>query len=142
MSDIELLEGEVICPKCKGDGVDQKDKQYYCPKCSGAGKMDWVSNAVNPKKSDRSVLDSINMRRMLLHVQASVENVKHEINDDVTRANLTNAISDYLDSLKSSNALYDYNIICDESNFNNINININIQPARTVELVTIDIQIK
>ena len=49
---MKLLDGEVICNKCKGTGK-QKNSYYpdnTCTKCLGKGKLDWVSNAMAEKE--------------------------------------------------------------------------------------------
>lgn len=52
MIEIELLEGEEICPKCKGKGetynhhTDWAVKWRTCDRCWGAGKLDWIEMAM------------------------------------------------------------------------------------------------
>lgn len=42
--------GEMICPKCLGDGVILHGKlevmDENCSKCSGKGTLDWIENIV------------------------------------------------------------------------------------------------
>ena len=49
MKKLELLEGEMICPKCNGTGVyyNKYDiSTFTCSKCLGEGKLDWIENIV------------------------------------------------------------------------------------------------
>ena len=75
MEKIKLQKGEVICDKCKGNGLfcivqskhitlqycynrqclktkSECDGFNYqlCPKCNGEGKLDWVENIVGKRK--------------------------------------------------------------------------------------------
>ena len=62
-------EGEIICPKCKGNciiftgklSVSDFDKvpiedTVICPKCFGTGKLDWIENILG-KRSRGNLLD-------------------------------------------------------------------------------------
>jgi DnaJ-class molecular chaperone len=54
---MELKEGEVICPKCKGSG-NQADWMHLpdyrvhmeCCHCNGSGKLDWIENITGKKE--------------------------------------------------------------------------------------------
>jgi len=50
---IELKEGEIICPKCKGKGTycfkGVYSNKRICEKCFGSGKLDWVEIIVGKK---------------------------------------------------------------------------------------------
>ena len=56
---MDLKEGEVICSKCDGKGVEliphkflfqgkveMGQRTIFCSKCDGNGKLDWVENIV------------------------------------------------------------------------------------------------
>jgi DnaJ-class molecular chaperone len=49
----ELQEGEVVCDKCGGSGVDRiiKGTVLGCLKCKGDGFLDWVEKVVGKKSS-------------------------------------------------------------------------------------------
>ena len=138
--DVKLLDGETICPKCKGNGTDLEHPQYTCPKCSGTRKVDWVSKAMNiPKKRNRSSLDMVNVRSMINYIKTIFEQFVFEPNDEITKNQTTNCINDYLNVLKNKRALYDYKVVCDKSN--NYNIDVHIKPSRTMEIITANFQI-
>lgn len=46
MKDIELNEGEELCPVCEGEGFFTVG---WCTKCQGKGKLDWVEKIVGVK---------------------------------------------------------------------------------------------
>ena len=51
-AEIELEDGEVICPECKGHTYNNIFR--YCHKCFGDGKLDWIDMIVgkdNPQGS-------------------------------------------------------------------------------------------
>lgn len=50
----KLKEGEVICPKCNGEGkIYGVDYSYkMCSKCWGVGKLDWIELAMGRKRPD------------------------------------------------------------------------------------------
>ena len=66
-----------------------------------------------------SAFDRINVRRLFLTVEQSIEAVANaqlfEINDSITRANFVNAIEPYLRDIQAKRGLYDFVIKCDES---------------------------
>ena len=50
--EIELLDGESVCPKCKGQGETYNHHTRYgvkyriCDRCWGARKLDWIEMAM------------------------------------------------------------------------------------------------
>jgi hypothetical protein len=56
VNEIELYEGEELCPKCKGKGETynlQNDwgvKWQMCDRCWGEGKLDWIEMAMGKKQ--------------------------------------------------------------------------------------------
>ena len=49
---IELLIGEVICPKCKGGAYNEPQQGAYssCDRCWGSGKLDWIELAMGKER--------------------------------------------------------------------------------------------
>ena len=54
---MELKEGEVLCPDCKGSGNQAKwdtipdyRVTLECETCNGTGKLDWIEAVVGKKK--------------------------------------------------------------------------------------------
>ena len=50
----KLKAGEVLCPKCNGEGKIYGVEYSYkmCSKCWGAGKVDWIELAMGKKQPD------------------------------------------------------------------------------------------
>ena len=66
MTSVELREGELICPECKGSGTkdNEVDKKFYnlCPRCWGDGKLDWVESICgsnNKKRFEKFILNPL-----------------------------------------------------------------------------------
>ena len=47
-AEIELEDGEVMCPECKGHSY--KECFWYCSRCYGAGKLDWIDMIVGKEE--------------------------------------------------------------------------------------------
>jgi len=132
--DFELLDGEDICHICNGTGED-KNGIFVCKKCRGQKKLDWVSKAVQlPPAKNPSALDRLNIRRLMHHIEETVDEYKFEPAEDVA-----NILKGHLDTLVSRKAIYDYKVTCDESNFNNIDVY--VKPVNTIEYVTMNVVI-
>ena len=95
-----------------------------------------------------SAFDRINVRRLFLTVEQSIEAVANaqlfEINDSITRANFVNAIEPYLRDVQAKRGLYDFVIKCDESNNtpdvidnNEFRADIFLKPTKSINYVTL-----
>lgn len=64
VEEIELQEGETICDKCEGTGMNSDNNMVYfpnvCQKCQGEKKLDWISRAtgVAPKEEPYSMFNN------------------------------------------------------------------------------------
>jgi hypothetical protein len=67
-----------------------------------------------------SAFDRINVRRLFLYLEDAISraarDVLFEFNDEVTRTNFVNTIEPFLRDVQSKRGIYDYIVICDESN--------------------------
>jgi excinuclease UvrABC ATPase subunit len=60
-----MKEGEYTCYKCKGTGnfsMKCESPYFYeclvkCPICNGTGKLDWISNIIEPKNNGKLEVD-------------------------------------------------------------------------------------
>ncbi len=60
-----MKDSEYTCYKCKGTGnssVCVKSPHFYeclvkCPICKGTGKLDWISNIIEPKNNGKLEVD-------------------------------------------------------------------------------------
>ena len=95
-----------------------------------------------------SAFDRINVRRLFLTVEQALKNAAHsqlfELNDEITRANFINIVEPYLREVQSKRGVYDFLVICDETNNtpeiidnNEFRADIFLKPARSINFVTL-----
>jgi len=95
-----------------------------------------------------SAFDRINVRRLFLTVEQALERAAQaqlfEFNDSITRSNFVNIVEPYLRDVQSKRGLYDFLVICDESNNtpdvidnNEFRADIFIKPAKSINYVTL-----
>ena len=93
-----------------------------------------------------SAFDRINVRRLFLTLEASIERAARaqlfEFNDTITRANFINIVEPYLRDVKSKRGITDFVVVCDESNNtpdvidgNQFKADIYIKPARSINYI-------
>ena len=93
-----------------------------------------------------SAFDRINVRRLFLTLEASIERAARaqlfEFNDTITRANFINIVEPYLRDVKSKRGITDFVVVCDESNNtpdvidgNQFKADIYIKPARSINFI-------
>ena len=94
----------------------------------------------------KSALDRLNVRRNLIYIQTNIENALtqfvFENNTHQTRLRVFSIIDDFLLGIKSGEGLYDYEVVCDETNntpsiidANQLNVDIYVQPVKTIEFI-------
>ena len=95
-----------------------------------------------------SAFDRINVRRLFLTVEKSLEAVANaqlfEFNDEITRANFTNVVEPFLRDVQAKRGLVDFRVICDESNNtpsvvdnNEFRADIFLKPTKSINFVTL-----
>jgi hypothetical protein len=95
-----------------------------------------------------SAFDRINVRRLFLTVEQSLERAAQaqlfELNDEITRANFVNIVEPYLRDVQAKRGIYDFLVVCDESNNtpdiidnNEFRANIFLKPAKSINYVTL-----
>jgi phage tail sheath protein FI len=95
-----------------------------------------------------SAFDRINVRRLFLTVEKSLESVAQsqlfEFNDQITRSNFVNIVEPYLRDVQAKKGLYDFRVICDESNNtpdvidnNEFRADIFLKPSKSINYVTL-----
>jgi hypothetical protein len=100
-----------------------------------------------------SALDRINVARLVAFLRLRLEEIGNnflfEPNDALTRSQITNVIESLMQDLRAKRALYDYLIVCDESNntparidANELYVDIAIEPVKAVEFIYIPVRIK
>jgi len=95
-----------------------------------------------------SAFDRINVRRLFLTIEQSLEKASQaqlfEINDQVTRANFVNIVEPYLRDVQAKRGIYDFLVICDETNNtpdvidnNEFRADIFLKPSKSINYVTL-----
>lgn len=99
-------------------------------------------------KLSRSAFQFIGVRRLFIQIEREIEKLSKfflfEINDSNTRDSYTSAIDGYLRGIQGKRGLYDFKIVCDESNNdfevidrNGLNVDIFINPSKTINCIEI-----
>ncbi len=100
-----------------------------------------------------SALDRINVARLIAFLRGRLETIGKsfvfEPYDQITRDEISNAISNLLNDLVAKRGVYDYLVVCDESNNtparidrNELYVDIAIEPVKAVEFIYIPVRIK
>lgn len=95
-----------------------------------------------------SAFDRINVRRLFLYVERALEASANaqlfEFNDEITRANFINIVEPFLRDIQSKRGLYDYLVVCDETNNtpdivdnNEFRADIYLKPIKSINFVTL-----
>lgn len=93
-----------------------------------------------------SAFDRINVRRLFIYLEDAIsraaKDVMFEFNDELTRTNFVNTIEPFLRDVQAKRGIYDYIVICDESNNTPAVIDngefiasIYIKPARSINFI-------
>lgn len=100
-----------------------------------------------------SALDRVNVGRLICYLRYQFDQLAKpflfELNDRMTRDQVTDTFERFLSDLASKRALYDFLVVCDDSNntatridANQLWIDVAIQPAKAAEFIYIPIRIK
>jgi len=95
-----------------------------------------------------SAFDRINVRRLFLTVEQALERTSQaqlfELNDQITRSNFVNIVEPYLRDIQAKRGLYDFLVICDESNNtpdvidnNEFRADIFLKPTKSINYVSL-----
>ena len=95
-----------------------------------------------------SAFDRINVRRLFLTVEQALEGAANsqlfEINDVNTRSNFVNIVEPYLRDIQAKRGLYDYHIVCDNTNNtpdvidnNEFRADIFLKPTKSINYITL-----
>ena len=101
---------------------------------------------IRPDLSYASAFDRINVRRLFLTVEDSIERAAKdqlfEFNDVITRSNFVNIVEPFLRDVKSKRGITDFVVICDETNntpdvidSNQFRADIFVKPARSINFI-------
>ena len=95
-----------------------------------------------------SAFDRINVRRLFLTVEQALEGAANsqlfELNDSNTRSNFVNIVEPYLRDVQAKRGVYDFLIICDDTNNtpdvidnNEFRADIYLKPTKSINFVTL-----
>ena len=104
------------------------------------------------RQATATALDRINVARLINYIRYQLEILTKplvfEPNDKITRNEAKQAIESLMNSLVARRGLYDYLVVCDETNNtpasidrNELHIDIAIEPAKAVEFIYIPVRI-
>jgi hypothetical protein len=93
-----------------------------------------------------SAFDRINVRRLFIYVEDAIsraaKDVLFEFNDEITRTNFVNTIEPFLRDVQAKRGIFDYVVVCDETNntaavidANEFRADIYIKPTRSINFI-------
>jgi hypothetical protein len=93
-----------------------------------------------------SAFDRINVRRLFIYLEESIsaaaKDQLFEFNDEITRTNFVNIVEPFLRDVQSKRGIFDYVVVCDETNntaavidSNEFVADIYIKPARSINFI-------
>lgn len=112
----------------------------------GEGPVLWGNKTLQAKPS---AFDRMNVRRLFIVLEKAISKAAQytlfEFNDLFTRAQFRNMVEPYLRDVKGRRGIYDFLVVCDESNNtpevidrNEFKADIYIKPARVAEFITLN----
>ena len=104
-------------------------------------------------QSFASAMDRINVARLVNYMRYNLDQLSRgflfEQNDKITRDNIRDAVERFCGGLVSERGLYDFLVVCDESNNtparidrNELWVDVAIQPVKSVEFIYIPLRIR
>lgn len=99
-----------------------------------------------------SAFDRINVRRLLLTLEKAIAHsakyVLFEFNDEFTRARIVGMIEPFMRDVKSRRGVYDFLVVCDETNNtaevidrNEMAIDVYLKPTRVAEFIRVNMKV-
>jgi hypothetical protein len=112
---------------------------------AGQGKVVWGQKTMLDKSS---AFNRVNVRRLFIVLEKAISTASKyflfEPNDEITRAQLKSMIEPFLRDVRSRRGVYDYRVICDETNNtperidrNELWCTILIKPTRVAEFIVL-----
>jgi hypothetical protein len=112
-----------------------------------------INDGNKTRSSSSSALDRINVSRLIAFMRTQLDKIVRpflfEPNDKTTRDEVKGVIDRFCNDLITKRALYDYLVVCDETNntptridANELHIDIAIEPVKAIEFIYIPIRIK
>jgi hypothetical protein len=103
--------------------------------------------------TDARAMDRINVARLVAYIRGQLDLLARpflfEPNDKITRDELKNVVSSLMNELVVKRGLYDYAVVCDDTNNtparidrNELYVDVAIKPVKAVEFIYIPVRIK
>ena len=119
---------------------------------AGAGIVNF-GNLTKVSASSTSALDRINVSRLTVFLRNQLDSIAKpfifEPNDELTRNEIKQAVESFLLELVGQRALFDFLVVCDDTNNtatridrNELYVDIAIEPVKSVEFIYIPLRIK
>jgi hypothetical protein len=97
-------------------------------------------------QAKQSAFDRINVRRLFIYIEnaisAAAKDVLFEFNDEITRTNFVNTIEPFLRDVQANRGIFDFVVVCDETNNtpsvidnNEFIADIYIKPTRSINFI-------
>lgn len=97
-------------------------------------------------QTEESALSRVNVRRLLILIEKSVAAALRftlfELNNEMTRLQVSQQVGQFMESIKSRGGVYDYKVVCDGSNNTasvidneELHVDIYLKPARSAEFI-------
>jgi phage tail sheath protein FI len=117
---------------------------------NGVGLVNYGQKTLSPISSS---LDRINVARLVVYLRSQLSKLAKpyvfEPNDKLTRDEVKQAVESLLLELVGLRAIYDYAVVCDESNNtparidrNELYVDIAIEPVKAIEFIYIPLRLK
>jgi phage tail sheath protein FI len=112
-----------------------------------------VNYGQKTRAKNASALDRINVARLIVYMRRQLDIIAKpyvfEPNDKLTRDEIRNSVESFLLELVGQRALYDYLVVCDDTNNtpsridkNELYVDVAIVPVKAVEFIYIPLRIK
>jgi hypothetical protein len=112
-----------------------------------------VNYGQKTRGKNASALDRINVARLTVYLRSQLQKLARpyvfEPNDKITRDEIKSAVESLLLELVSLRAIYDFAVVCDESNNtparidrNELYVDVAIEPVKAIEFIYIPLRIK
>ena len=112
-----------------------------------------VNYGQKTRAKNASALDRINVARLVVYMRRQLDIIAKpyvfEPNDKITRDEIKNSVESFMLELVGQRALYDYIVVCDDSNNtpsridkNELYVDVAIVPVKAVEFIYIPLRIK
>jgi len=93
-----------------------------------------------------SAFDRINVRRLFVYLETAIsqaaKDALFQFNDEITRSNFVNTVEPFLRDVQAKRGIYDYLVVCDETNntaavidSNEFIASIYVKPARSINFI-------